>query len=306
MKRLIIVYNTRSAGYERVRAEVIEKSRELKGWTIGKYIIKQVPVEQNAKNLAKILQDGDLVVVAGGDGTASTAVHGIMSSDKKVVFGVLGYGNFNDLAHTLGAKNLQEIIDAAERKQIAQMWPLAVSLNDQFWRYAACYMTVGLLADSTSVFEQKSTREKMPQQSSRRLMFSLWSLVKWYFCTRKKKIFLPQVSLNGRPCPYSMTDYLAINSKRVANIMKANDCYLSQDVFWRAMFNMKNFGTMAMMMFQSVFKCVPGEKVTSDILEFERPASVSIQIEGEYHHFENIERIMVRKAKKSLTVVKLH
>ena len=70
MKRIIIVYNPRSSRYELVKKEVLEKIRGLKGFAIGKYEVKPSNVDENAKELAKILIDGDIVITAGGDGTA--------------------------------------------------------------------------------------------------------------------------------------------------------------------------------------------------------------------------------------------
>ena len=305
MKRLIIVYNAHSANYPRVQTEVIDVARKLQGWTVGKYIVKQMSIEKNAQNLAKILQDGDLVVVAGGDGTASAGVNGILRSQKNVTLGVLGYGNFNDLAHTLGTKSLSEIIQAYEQKQTKILWPLQIAINDRFWRFAACYFTVGLLADSTEVFDEDETREKL-KQHQRSVPFSLWTLAKWYFKNRKIREFLPKVRLNGLKRSYEMTDYLAINSKKVAKIMRGSDCYLKSDVFWRSMVNLKSFGSLVVVMLQSIFKRFPGQNIMSDVLDFEKPASVSVQIEGEYQHLRAVRRITVDKAKCSLKVIKLH
>ncbi len=304
MKRLIIVYNPKSTDYKRVEKEVMEPARQLKGWTIGKYVVKPEPVSDNARRIARILRDGDLVIVAGGDGTASVGVNGIMSSGKKVTLGVLGYGNFNDLAHTLGAKNLDELMQAYKDHKIETMWPLTIAINDQLWRYSACYLTVGLLADSTKVFDKPATRQKLKKRR-RGLFFSLRTLASWYFKTRKHRVFLPKVYLNGRERSYEMTDYLAINSKRVANVMRGSDCYLKKDVFWRSMVNMKSTSALITMMVQSIFKRVPGKEVMADVLTFQKPVNVGVQVEGEYHRLKEVEKITIDKAKHGLKVVKV-
>lgn len=304
MKRLLIVYNKRSANYSRVQKEVLNVAHQLQGWVVGKYEIKNVPVEQNIAHLAKILQNGDLVVVAGGDGTASVAVNGVMHSHKDVTLGVLGYGNFNDLAHTLGAKSLSKIIDGYQQHQVETIWPLAIAINKQFWRFAPCYFTVGLLATSTEIFEQKETRKKLKKRRHG-IPFSIWTLAKWYFRTRKKREFLPKVRLNGHERSHTMTDYLAINSKKVANIMHGSDSYLRQDVFWRSMVNLRSFGSLVVVMVQSILKRFPGQHVISDMLEFEKPVSVGAQIEGEYYQLKAVQSITIDKAKQGLKVIKL-
>lgn len=102
--KLIIICNPRSSHYVDVQREVLAPARRLKGWLVGKYELKPTDVDDNAKELAKLLDDGDLAVAVGGDGTAAVVVNGIMQSGKDVTFAALGYGNFNDVARMLGAK----------------------------------------------------------------------------------------------------------------------------------------------------------------------------------------------------------
>lgn len=104
MKKLWVVYNPRSSHHAAIQAEVLKSAREVKGFLVGKYEIKQASVEENAKMLAGMLGDGDLVVSAGGDGTATMAVNAVMLSGKDVTFAALGYGNFNDIARMLGVR----------------------------------------------------------------------------------------------------------------------------------------------------------------------------------------------------------
>ena len=100
--RLILVLNPRSSQYAAVTREILEPARKLKGWTVGKFELDLGDVDENAARLAGILQDGDLVVAAGGDGTASVAVNGVMMAEegrsgvgvgarKRVTLAALGY-----------------------------------------------------------------------------------------------------------------------------------------------------------------------------------------------------------------------
>ena len=118
MKRLFIVYNPRSSRFLDVKKEVIDKTKSLKGYMVGKYEVEPTDVDENAKNLAKILKDGDLVLSAGGDATASISANGILRSNKDVTLAVLPYGNFNDLARTLGAKKFEDLFIDAQDKQL--------------------------------------------------------------------------------------------------------------------------------------------------------------------------------------------
>lgn len=56
---------------------------------------------ENAQEMAKGLKDGDIILVAGGDGTAHIAANAAALSGKKnLKIKFTGFGNFNDYAHS--------------------------------------------------------------------------------------------------------------------------------------------------------------------------------------------------------------
>ena len=144
-KRLIVVYNPRSSHYRLVKRDVLSKTTQLEGWMVGKFEVADTDVDDNAGRLAKVLSDDDLVVAAGGDGTANIAINGIMlSKAKNVRVGVLGYGNFNDTARTFGAQKFEQIL----RGDAQEVWPLELSINGkQFIQCSAKLMAnIGVMA----------------------------------------------------------------------------------------------------------------------------------------------------------------
>lgn len=201
LKKLIVVYNPRSSKHAAVAKEVLAPARKLSGWLVGKYEVKAMRLHENADELAKILSDGDLVVAAGGDGTASMAVNGVMRSGKDVALGVLGYGNFNDFARMLKSKRaveyggeyvggVTEIVERYEAGKTKKIYPLEVKVDGRHWRYAPCYVSLGLFAESTAVFDEPKVREKL-KTGRKHLVFSIFTLAKWYFQNRKRE-FLPE------------------------------------------------------------------------------------------------------------------
>ncbi len=101
IRKLWVVYNPRSSHHAAVEAEILAPARAVSGFLVGKYEIKRTSVEHNVSTLAGMLGDGDLVVSAGGDGTATIAANAVMKSKKDVTFSAIGYGNFNDMARML-------------------------------------------------------------------------------------------------------------------------------------------------------------------------------------------------------------
>lgn len=200
LKKLVIVYNPQASHHGAIEREVLAPARKLGGWLVGKYEVRKADFETNARGLARMLRDGDLVIAAGGDGTAAVAANGIMQSGKDVTLGVLGYGDFNDMARMLGAKRaveyggeyiggVSEIVAKFEAGKTKEMYPLKVKVNGKHWRFVPCYFGMGMFAESTGVFDEEKVRKKL-QTGKKGLGFSILQLAKWYFRHRREE-FLP-------------------------------------------------------------------------------------------------------------------
>lgn len=300
MQRLIIVYNPRSSKFGQVKRDVLEKARELKGWTIGKYEVKPVGVDKNAVALAEILQDGDTVISAGGDGTSTITFNAIMAFSGKVKYGVLGYGNFNDLAKTFKTKNLEQIL----KTKPVKVWPLEAVVDGKHWRYAIGYITMGLFAEATEIFDEKKTRKKL-QGGKKTPVFSWKVLAKWYFKNKNKRIFMPEFKLNGKKMSQKITDYVAMNGRSMAGVMKGRDWYIDKKIFQSETAKLGSFFNLFVLMVKSILYKVPGKEAKGDVLEFLEPGEVEIQAEGEYMKLKNVKKIEIRKAEKCLNIVKI-
>ena len=303
MKRLILVLNPRSSNYERVNREVVEKVRRLKGVSVGRFEIAPKNVDANAKRLAKFLMDGDLVISAGGDGTTSVAVNGILGSEaRNVRLGVLGYGNYNDAARSFGELKLDEILRTKPQK----VWPLELSIDGKHWRYGMCYFTLGMFAESCAVYDEPKTRKALQKKGRRGMLFNVKTLAKWWFREKKQK-FLPEFMLgnsSGEFVPSNgASDYMAVNGASVAKMMKGGKWFKDEQYFLSSFGKLTKFGKLVKFMMRSIMKRVPGIESDYDRLDFVEPANVMIQAEGEYMKFENVRRIEVGKSKKALLVV---
>jgi hypothetical protein len=302
MKRLIIVYNPRSSHFAKVEREVLSKARGLKGWAVGKFEVAETNVDENAHRLAKIFQNDDLVVAAGGDGTATIAVNAIMLSEaQNVRLGVMGFGNFNDTARSFGLLRFEEILKGDAR----EVWPLECKVNKEHWRYGMCYFTIGMFAEACAAFDHPKTRKAL-QGGKKRTSYSLWVLVKWWLRQRRKHQ-LPNFALGGASGEYieckHKSDYMAVNGKTVAKMMKGGKYYLSKDGFLSYNGQMTKFFKLSFMMAKSILRHVPGTESDYDCLVFPRPAKMMIQAEGEYHKFTDVEIIEISKAKKPLLAI---
>lgn len=332
LKKLIIVYNSRSSQKEAIEREVLAPARKIKGWLVGRYAVKEVSLKENVKQLAKILNDGDLVVAVGGDGTATMAANGVLRSKKDVVFGAMGYGNFNDLAKIFKTKRpveyggeyiggLSEIMARFEAGKISTIYPLEVQIDGKHWRYVLSYMTLGMFAESTRVFDEPKVRKKL-QKGGKHLVFSVWQLAKWYFKNQKRE-FIPKGELerdDGREVklvsgpeimidgaarlPVGTTDYLAVNGPRLARVMRGGRWYLKPENFRSGTARLSSFWCLMWFMLRSMLWRVPGKRTQKDIIKFAHPSEVEIQAEGEYECLKDIQEIVVSKSSRALKVIK--
>ena len=325
LRKVIVVYNPRSSKFQAVEREILTPLRRTKGWLVGKYVVKPTGVDENAAALAKILYDGDLVIAAGGDGTAVIAVNGIMLAEKDVALGVFGYGNFNDVARMMKSKRpveyggeyiggVEKVMDSYDAGKVMKIYPLDVEVDGEHWRYVPCYLTLGLFAESVAVFDDKKVRQHL-QKGGRSRIFSIWNLAKWYFQNRRRE-FLPQGKLqqNEPQRPGIMiqqetdimpktTDYLAINGPRVASMMRGNKCYLEKKTFRSGVAELGGLGGLIWFMLRSIAFRIPGRKTTGDVIRFAEPSTVEIHAEGEYQKLINVKKIRVKKAGKALKVI---
>ncbi len=304
MKRLLLVFNPRSSHFWQVERDVLEKVRNLKGWMVGKYEIADTDVDDNAKKLSRVVMDGDVVVAAGGDGTANIAMNGILlSGAKDVKFGVMGYGNFNDMARMFGKTSLEDILNKAGKK----VWPLECKINGKHWRYAMCYFTVGMFAEACEVFDKPKVRRKLQKKHRHsHLIGSIWSLAMWWFREHKRE-FLPEFRLRNSSeeeihCD-NCSDYMAINSPTVARIMKGGKYYENENYFLSNIGCMTKFFKLIPMMLKSMFAKVSGIESDYDCLILDKESKIMLQAEGEYKMISGVKKIEIEKTAKPMMVV---
>lgn len=316
-QRIIIAYNPRSSKHLRIRQEVIEPLQKKSGYAIGKFEVKSVPVNENAKALSKILVDDDLLIVAGGDGTATVGINAAMLTKAKITLGVLGYGNFNDFARMLQSKNLEQILKDFEGKRTKILYPLEARLDGKLWRYAACYFTIGMFAESTEVFDAPKTRKSL-KGGKKSLCYSVFQLAKWYFQNRKKEFLARdirmdgvsmnrmKISRNGRMKEVKgahVSDVLFVNGKTVARIMKDGNYWQDEQIFSVSFGRLKGFFRLCNFMLKSMLFKMPGHVVKGETkIEFDAPAEFEIQAEGEYAKVKAKE-LVVRKTTRGVKVV---
>ena len=282
--RVILVCNWKSTGYKRVEKEVVTTLREFilqqKGITFLRFDVESPTLEENAKRLANLIGDGDVVLVAGGDGTAGIGVNGIMQSGKDAKFYVIPYGNFNDIIQILRSNSGKKV------------FPIEALIDGKHFRYALAYFTVGMMAESTKIFDDEKVRRKL-RKSKFNLIFSLKTLLMWFFVNRKKDY----ITIDGQ----KYSDILVVNGKNVARLMKGGDYYLGENFLYTEQ-RLNNLFAMVFFMLQAMFSGIPGRKLKEKTIHFEEKQRIFIQSEGEYKDLV-VQEISFLKSKKSIEIL---
>lgn len=329
MQRLIVVYNPRSSRYADVKHEVLARVKELNGYLVGKYEVAPTNLDDNIKKLAKILKDDDLVLSAGGDATGIIASNAILHSGKSATLAVLPYGNFNDLSRTLRTKKFDDVFagdatgggrESSSRdhklgrtpSNVSQeefsdrpsrsFYPLEIYIDGKFFRYATCYVTIGMTAEAVRIYDSPAMRAKLKSGFGRKIS-SYTELSKWYFKNRRHRTFIPEFKLNGVLQDKRTSDYAAVNGRSMARVMKGGEDYRDPVFFRHETDRLTKFHRLMKLMLRSIFSRIPGTATDGDILEFSQPATVSLQAEGESQVFEGIHKIEIKKGKKCLKVL---
>ena len=282
--RVILVCNRKSTGYKRVEKEVVTPLREFilqqKGITFLRFDVESPTLEENAKRLANLIGDGDVVLVAGGDGTAGIGVNGIMQSGKDAKFYVIPYGNFNDIIQILRPNSGKKV------------YPIEALIDGKHFRYALAYFTVGMMAESTKIFDDEKVRRKL-RKSKFNLIFSLKTLLMWFFVNRKKDY----ITIDGQ----KYSDILVVNGKNVARLMKGGEYYLGETFLYTEQ-RLNNFFAMVFFMLQAMFSGIPGRKLKEKTIHFEEKQRIFIQSEGEYKDLV-VQEISFLKSDKTIEIL---
>ncbi|MBQ8984936.1 hypothetical protein IJ076_00020 [Candidatus Saccharibacteria bacterium] len=304
MSRLILVYNPNSSKYCHVKKDILDKKEELfKNTKLAEFTIKKIGFENNVKNLKSELKDGDTCLALGGDATAAITANAILESSKDVRLAVLPYGNFNDLARTLGTMKLQDILwTETISAHSSKLYPLEIYIDGKFWRYATCYVTIGMTAVAVELFDDPKFRKHM-QKGHKSSVTSYFALAKWYFKNRHKKIFLPEFTINGRPAKKGASDYAAVNGSSMCRVMKGGQDYEKPKIFRSKSLKTVSFPQLFVLMARSILFRTPGNETKGDVLKFKEKATVELQAEGEYQVFKDISTIEIKKGNKCLKVI---
>lgn len=316
--RIFLVINPRSSGFDLVENKILKPlyASSLKDREIFTFEIQPTSPLKNAKEIAKILRDGDTILVAGGDGTAHIATNGATLSGKKhLKIKYTGFGNFNDYAHSFSKNSARSAIEGIVSKQVkATIRPLEIRVNGEFLTHAPLYATVGITAEMAEIFEGKRLRKTLKKVKGRnsRLALSLLAATRFYFKNRHKHILkISKIEVEEEnedtsknfTIPPKATDLVFMNGPRMARIMRSRVNLRDAENFGFTAMNAGDFRANFPFLVRGFLGKIPLKRVKSARISFEKPTKLTIQIEGEAQVLQNIETLEVSISNQKIEVL---
>ena len=309
--RLIIVINPRSSGFSFISKKILKPvyASSLSEGEIINFEIQPTNPLDNAQKMAKILKNGDKILVAGGDGTAHIASNAVAFSGKKVQVKYTGFGNFNDHACSFSANTPQAAVRALEKGEtVSVLRPLEIFINGEFYRYAPLYATFGLTAEATEIFDLPKIRNRLKKIKNRNLrhLLSLTEAAKFYFKNRKKHILkITKIETDGEAFEIrdKITDVAFMNGPRMARVMRSKINKTDSENFGFTAMNSGDFRANIPFLVKGIFGHIPLKRVKNAKIEFKKPSKIALQIEGEVYRIINVETLEVRISKEKIEVL---
>ena len=120
MKRALVIHNPNS-GKRRNVYDILKKSKDLFLKYGFEYNYVATKYKGHAKKIVEELENIDLVISVGGDGTFNEIVSGNMLRDKKIVLSHIPVGTTNDLRSLFGlgkdiSKNIEMILSGSDKQ----------------------------------------------------------------------------------------------------------------------------------------------------------------------------------------------
>ena len=308
--RLIIVINPRSSGFSFISKKILKPvyASSLSEGEIITFEIQPTNPLDNAQKMAKILKNGDKILVAGGDGTAHIASNAVAFSGKKIQIKYTGFGNFNDYACSFSKNTPQAAVRALEKGEtVSVLRPLEIFINGEFYRYAPLYATFGLTAEATEIFDLPKIRNRLKKIKNRNLrhLLSLAEAAKFYFKNRKKHILkITKIETDGEAFEIrdKITDVAFMNGPRMARVMRSKINKTDSENFGFTAMNSGDFRANIPFLVKGIFGHIPLKHVKNTKIEFKKPSKIALQIEGEVYRITDVKTLEVKLSKNKIEV----
>lgn len=168
IERIVVIHSpnsTRAKKFNRVNDELrfIAEPRSIK---ILDIVLDDLPYYQALKLIYKTIQDGDLIIAAGGDGVAQVTFNAVYLSSKDAIYTTIPLGNGNDISRAINGK--LRATSSILSQNITEFYPLNIVANGKVILSLISYVTFGattVLVDYLNDDNSRRLRRKLKDLS---------------------------------------------------------------------------------------------------------------------------------------------
>ncbi len=287
-RRNILIHNSHSTRAAKVKGLLSRlDSAEVSYET---HMTPSPHAEDNIDWMANLVQSGDRIFSAAGDGTASQMGEGILHSGADDIEVGLGpYGGFNDGPASLGHVDVADFFNG--RVGTRELVPIDMEMDGEA-RKALFYITLGWTAGFA---EQFMTENREAMQKSHIKIVQQMSRAALYYAQHGRDK-LPEFTVGDQDTTrFDASDVLVRSSPVMAKMIRGRD-FMSESQFGFRELNVGNLAKNIPYLYDSVVRGqTPDTPVERTTLKFTDPATFYLMRDGESELVHDVKSLIFSK-----------
>ncbi len=309
-RRLVVVFapnSTRAKEYFKKVRPTLQKITERREAAFHEIALDSLPYFAARNLIEKQLKDDDLLIAAGGDGTAQVTFDAATQftdsgSHSKVTFAVLPLGNGNDLSRALNGRitSPNRILNSQTRN----FYPLDIRINGEKFIALSSYLTLGATVILTDFLNSQVARDRRKVLKFLSPAASLPLKCLSEVSRQINALDLPAFTRDGVLRDDDSVGFFVIPAARGILRPAKNMTFSDAEFFFHI--SDKKFGANTL---QKILRAglwatkFPGHISESEEITFEKPINLSVNLAGDTIELKDVEKIGAERSRTALRVI---
>ena len=299
-RRLVVVHSPRSTAAARYDQTIKPALKSINA-PLHEIALVDRPYPEARAAIAEVLQDGDIVVAAGGDGLVNVVLDAALTSGRAVDCAVVPLGNFNDFSRSINGntRDPAKILDS----QIIEFHPLELAINGQHQLYGMQYITFGVSAKLTEWLNAPATRRLRRRVRGNSVLFGAICVLNYnkiFGSLGNMETILPPFTRRGTVYHDNNIGFM-LGGIGAYFRPEPGNLHLFNQQLWFHRATLTGKAARDVPYLSSWFgRHVPGEISDAETLVFEAPTKLIAQVAGDKLVFDKVTEISCRRSEKAL------
>lgn len=304
-KRFVVIFSpksTRADKYIRVRPSLIDMAHDMSA-AFTEVRLEDTPYRQGRQLICDELQDGDLVIACGGDGTAQVTFDAVYGSKVDATYATIPLGNGNDTARAFysGHRSPALILNSTP----IDFYPLNIYINGHRQFALVSYITFGAttvlvdyLNDTTARARRRHLKALSPAMSVP--IARLGDISKSI-----NQLDFPDFTRDHNIMADDSIGFFVISAAHEVLRLPHNLIHASSEFFFHHATTKDKSLVQKIIMAGAWSLKFPGELTNIEELEFERPIAATANVAGDNIPLDGVRQISALRSQRSVKVLSL-